>query len=99
MTCTCDSASHQEFSTEIFIHTAGFASLNKPTILVFQRLSVCMNCGSTEFIIPGPELKALRDGMNRKAKARRLKRVTERTLHAAADMPESAKRAIGLPRP
>lgn len=36
-------------------------ALNESTILVFPRVSVCMNCGLSEFTIPGPELKELND--------------------------------------
>ena len=35
--------------------------LSIPTVLLFPRLLVCLDCGTTQFVIPGAELKTLAD--------------------------------------
>jgi hypothetical protein len=66
---SCRSANRQEFAAEMFIHPSS-SDLNAPTVLVFPRLSVCMNCGLTELTISGPELKALSDRSGKKKKSK-----------------------------
>jgi hypothetical protein len=40
------------FPAEINVHFPGFEGLSKPTVWVFPRLRVCLDCGFTEFTIP-----------------------------------------------
>jgi hypothetical protein len=49
----------REFGAEISIAFAEPQNLNKPPVLVFPRLVVCLHCGFTEFTIPGSELRLL----------------------------------------
>jgi hypothetical protein len=55
----CDSANQRRFNGEIVIHYPGLKGLDKPLVMVFQKLSVCLRCGSTEFIVPERELRLL----------------------------------------
>ena len=50
------------FNAEVAIHFPGLAGLNKPVVLVFPKLVVCLQCGFTEFTIPEKELQVLREG-------------------------------------
>ena len=62
MVCqTCHSANAREYAAEINIHFPGKKGLDIPTVWVFPRLSVCLDCGFTQFTMPGAELKALAD--------------------------------------
>jgi hypothetical protein len=57
----CHSADTREYTSEINIHFPGRRGLNIPTVWVFPRLLVCLNCGFTQFTIPDAELKTLAD--------------------------------------
>lgn len=57
----CRSGNQREFTAEINIHFPGMRGINIPSLLVFPVLSVCIDCGSTQFTIRKAELKALRD--------------------------------------
>jgi len=60
MSCpSCYSPMNSEFTAEINIHFPGLSGLDKPTIWVFPRLSLCLGCGSAQFKIPDAELKQL----------------------------------------
>jgi len=63
VTCTrCSSDRQQMFNSEIAIHFPGLDGLDKPIVLVFPRLSVCLGCGLTEFTIPERELGIVQGG-------------------------------------
>jgi hypothetical protein len=57
---SCASVNQKEFGSEISIHFPNWKGLDKPTVLVFPRLVVCLDCGVTEFTIPEAELHRLR---------------------------------------
>lgn len=60
MTCkSCTSDNQQRFSSEINIHFPGLQNLDKPTVFVFPKVLVCMDCGFTEFAVPETELRLL----------------------------------------
>jgi hypothetical protein len=60
MTCkSCSSENQRKFTSEINIHFPGLKNLDRPTVLVFPKLLVCMDCGFTEFAIPEAELQRL----------------------------------------
>ena len=64
MACrSCGSANQTEFTAEIDIHFSGLRNLNKPTVLVFPKLVVCLDCGFTQFTLPETELRLLREGV------------------------------------
>lgn len=57
----CQSANQREFSAEVNIHFPGMKGLEVPTVWVFPLLSVCLDCGETQFTIPDAERRALLD--------------------------------------
>lgn len=66
MSCKSCTSEHQvEFGAEINIHIPGREGLDKPTVWVFPKLIVCMDCGFTEFAVPETELAGLASGMRK----------------------------------
>ena len=62
MKCSlCASVNQSEFPSEIILHYRNIKNLNKPKVLVFPRVSVCLDCGFSRFDTPTPELRALRE--------------------------------------
>lgn len=60
MNCkACTSESQRKFSSEINVHFPGIKNLDKPTVFVFPKILVCLDCGFTEFVIPETELLRL----------------------------------------
>jgi len=51
---------------EMNIHFPGREGLDKPTVWVFPKVLVCLDCGFAEFVIPKNELHALVDGLTRR---------------------------------
>jgi hypothetical protein len=51
------------FNGEIAIHFCGLEGLDKPIVWVFPKVSVCLNCGHTQFVVPERELKVLVTGV------------------------------------
>jgi hypothetical protein len=64
MAClSCGSETLAEFGAEMNIHFPGLKGLNKAGVLVFAKLRVCFDCGSTLFALPENELRLLeKDG-------------------------------------
>ena len=59
-TCTsCGSVHQRDFSGEIAIHFPGLKNIDKPTVFVFPKLLICLNCGSAVFAVPETELSVL----------------------------------------
>jgi len=69
MSCTCASANHAELTAEIMIHFQGFMHLQNPGVLTFSTVSICLDCGSTQFTIPETELKLLKEGLGQSDEA------------------------------
>jgi len=64
MACrSCGSGNQKEFTAEIDIHFPGLRNLDKPTVLVFPKLLVCLDCGFTQFTLPETELRYLAQGI------------------------------------
>ena len=60
MACkSCQSEYQRNLNGEIAIHFPGLQGLDKPIVWVFPKLLVCLQCGFTEFEIPGTELRQL----------------------------------------
>ena len=60
MSCkSCGSSTVADFSSEILIHFAGRKNVDKPGVLVFPRLTVCLECGFTELTLSENELCCL----------------------------------------
>jgi hypothetical protein len=64
MACrSCGSENQTEFGGEINFHFPSRKGLDKPAVLVFPRLVVCLDCGFTQFALPEAELRLLRQGV------------------------------------
>jgi hypothetical protein len=60
MSCkSCGSTAIRDFNGEIAIHFPGLEGLNKPIVWVFPKVTVCLNCGSSEFCMPEDQRKIL----------------------------------------
>jgi hypothetical protein len=60
MSCkSCKSENQRNLDGEIGIHFPGRKGLDKPLVLVFPKLVICLDCGFTEFAIPETELRRL----------------------------------------
>jgi hypothetical protein len=59
----CGSDKQAEFTAEIALHFSGPGNLDKPHLLVFPRILVCLNCGSAGFTVPKSQLHILADEM------------------------------------
>jgi len=59
---SCESDNQDIFNAEILLHFPGLAGLNKPIVWVFPKVSVCLDCGSSQFIVSERELNVLRTG-------------------------------------
>lgn len=58
---SCRSEKVREYTAEINIHFPGIKGLDIPTVWIFPKLSVCLDCGVAQFKIPDAEAKALAD--------------------------------------
>jgi len=57
--CRLCQSVNREFTAEVNIHFPGMKGLNKPSVMVFPRLSVCLDCGVAQFDVPDAELLRL----------------------------------------
>lgn len=53
---SCGSDKVCRFTAEMAIH---LSDINRPPVLVFPQLFVCLNCGKGEFAVPDNELRLL----------------------------------------
>ena len=58
----CASDNEAEFAAELMIHFPGLKNLDKPGILVFPKILVCLGCGRSRFTVPNTELALLEKG-------------------------------------
>ena len=57
MSClSCGSAKHAELAAEMLIHFPGLKNMDKPGVLLFPKLTLCLDCGSSRFNVPETEL-------------------------------------------
>ena len=64
MSCLlCDTGNEAEFAAEVNVHFPGLKNLDKPSVFVFPKLLVCLDCGSSRFTTPKTELALLARGM------------------------------------
>lgn len=62
MACkVCGSADQGNFRAEINLHFPGIANLNRPSVLVFPELLVCLACGFAEFTMSDDQLRKLKE--------------------------------------
>jgi hypothetical protein len=63
MSCpSCRSSNQAEFTSEMMIHFAGLRNIDKPGVLLFPKLSVCLDCGFLQSTVPAAELASLAAG-------------------------------------
>ena len=64
MACrSCRSENQTELGAEINIHFPGRRGLDKPTVMVYPKVVVCLDCGFTQFMLPETELRTLGKGV------------------------------------
>jgi hypothetical protein len=60
MSCrSCASENQTELGAEINVYFSGRKSLDKPAMLIFPKLVVCLDCGFTQFTFPEDQLRAV----------------------------------------
>lgn len=60
MTCrSCGSEKLGNFTSEICIHFPGLRNVDMPGVFVFPGITICLNCGMAQFVIPTAELHLL----------------------------------------
>lgn len=50
----------QTFSGEMALHFRGLQNINKPTVLVFSEVVVCLDRGTSQFAMPPADFEQLR---------------------------------------
>jgi len=56
----CHSNKTQKFPMENCVHLVGMENINHPGILIFEPLTVCLDCGFAEFSLTSEQLEELR---------------------------------------
>jgi hypothetical protein len=59
---SCGSTKQAELTAEMMIHFRGLAHLDKPGVLLFSNIRVCLGCGLSRFTIPETELASVAKG-------------------------------------
>lgn len=59
----CHSSNGAEFAAEIMIHSSGLKQVERPAVLAFPKVLICMDCGFSGFTTPETELRALGKGI------------------------------------
>ena len=63
MACvSCGSGNQVEFPTELGIHFPGKQNIDRPLIVLFPKVIVCLDCGSMKSTVAETELRLLREG-------------------------------------
>jgi hypothetical protein len=63
MTCLlCGSDNEAEFTAEVNVHFRGLKKRDKPSVFVFPKLLICLDCGLSRFATPKTELALLARG-------------------------------------
>ncbi len=61
MSClSCESGNQAEFTVEMDLHLRGLKNIDNPGVLLFPKVSVCLDCGFSTFTIPEAELQRLK---------------------------------------
>jgi hypothetical protein len=63
----CASGKEAEFNSEISVHFPGVKNMDKPTVWIFPKLLVCLDCGFSWFTVPETELALLARGIGTSA--------------------------------
>jgi hypothetical protein len=63
MSCpSCKSGNQAEFTSEMIIHFAGLRNIDNPGVLLFSKVSVCLDFGFLRGIVPASELALVTKG-------------------------------------
>jgi hypothetical protein len=57
----CKSPDVRAFTAEMNIHFPGRENLDKPTVMIFPPVTICLNCGYADFVVHSEPLQKLRD--------------------------------------
>jgi len=49
------SGNEAEFTAEMLIHFCGLRNIDKPSVGLFPKLLVCLDCGASQFTVPESE--------------------------------------------
>jgi len=60
---SCGSTKQAELTAEMMIHFRGLAHRDKPGVLLFPEIRVCLGCGLSRFTVPEAELASITQGM------------------------------------
>ena len=55
----CGSVKQNKYIAEVGIRSGGLKNIDEQSVFVYPKLSVCMDCGTAEFVIPKTELRVL----------------------------------------
>ena len=55
----CESSNQAEFTTEMIIHFSSLKNIDKPGVLAFPKVLICLDCGFSRFTTPGTDLELL----------------------------------------
>jgi hypothetical protein len=58
----CQSENQGSFGSEMNIHFPRREGIYMPTVMVFPKVVVCLECGFTEFVVEKEELRRLAEG-------------------------------------
>jgi hypothetical protein len=61
ITCSCSSDSRRTSNGEVALQVPGLEGLEKPPVLVFSTVQVCLNCGFAAFVVQDGDLRNLRE--------------------------------------
>ena len=56
---SCRSTKQAEFTAEMLIHFSGLKNIRKPGVLLFPKLTICLDCGFSRFTVPETELSSV----------------------------------------
>jgi hypothetical protein len=73
MSCKlCASHRQTQLGAEMNLHFCGLTNLDKPSVFVFPEVSVCLDCGFSDFTIAEDELSSIIDGARTTPSGRRV---------------------------
>jgi hypothetical protein len=62
MSCPlCKAVNQSEYPAEMIIHFPGLRNVDKPGVLLFPKLLVCLDCGFFQSVVPEHELALLEE--------------------------------------
>ena len=61
----CKSNDLRVLTAEMNIHFPGRENLAKPTVMIFTRVTTCLNCGCADFVVDAEPLQQLKDNVTK----------------------------------